>query len=147
MLDTLPYADLLAIHNASSDKPTRWFDTRANGERRTLALMEARGLTLEEAARLADVVLGKGDGEQCEPPAKPDDLETDGEPGPVAETQETTITVASGIVPLVTAFVAELTKQERPIYLATFLRRLTGVVQNRVTRAVRLTLPAQMVPP
>src|SRR4051794_29010418 len=57
MLDTFPYADLLAIHNALADKPARRFDTRANGEKRTLALMEERGLTLAEAARLADVVL------------------------------------------------------------------------------------------
>ena len=62
MLDTLPYADLLAIHNALSEKPARRFDTRANGERRTAALMEERGLTLEQAADLADVVLGDHDG-------------------------------------------------------------------------------------
>jgi hypothetical protein len=45
MLDTLPYADLLAIQNALSEKPTRRFDTHANGERRTATLMEERGLT------------------------------------------------------------------------------------------------------
>src|SRR4051794_21295450 len=67
MLDTLPYADLLAIHNALADKPARRFDTRANGEKRTLALMEARGLTLEEAARLADVVPGVSDAADGEP--------------------------------------------------------------------------------
>jgi hypothetical protein len=126
MLDTLPYADLLAIHNAIADKPARRFDTRINGEKRILALMEARGLTLEEAARLAEVVLGESGDEQRELADEPYDLETDGEPAPVVETQEMTITVTSGIAPLVTAFVAELIKQERPIYLATFLRRLTG---------------------
>jgi hypothetical protein len=66
MLDTLPYADLLAIHNVLAEKPARRFDTRANGERRTAAPMEERGLTLEEAARLADVVL-PGDGPTGEP--------------------------------------------------------------------------------
>ena len=35
-------------------------------------------------------------------------------------------TVGPDIAPLVTAFMAELTKPERPAYLATFLRRLTG---------------------
>jgi hypothetical protein len=57
MLDALPYADLLAIHNALAEKPARRFDTRTNGERRTATLMEERGLTLADAARLADVVL------------------------------------------------------------------------------------------
>ena len=57
MLDTLPYADLLAIHNALAEKPARRFDTRTNGERRTAALMEERGLSVADAARLADVVL------------------------------------------------------------------------------------------
>src|SRR4051812_30038962 len=71
MLDTLPYADLLAIHNALADKPARRFDTRANGERRTASLIEERGLTLEEAARLAEVVLGDGDGAGREAPEEP----------------------------------------------------------------------------
>ena len=57
MLDNMPYADLLAIYNAIAEKPVTRFDTRANGVRRTEALLEARGLTLEEAARLAEVVL------------------------------------------------------------------------------------------
>ena len=57
MLDILPYADLLAIHNTLAEKPARRLDTRANGERRTTALMEERGLTLADAARMADVVL------------------------------------------------------------------------------------------
>jgi hypothetical protein len=43
MLDTLPYADLLAIYNAVAEKPVTRFDTRANGVRRTAALMEERG--------------------------------------------------------------------------------------------------------
>jgi hypothetical protein len=38
MLDTLPYADLLLIHNALAEKPARRFDTRANGEKRIEAL-------------------------------------------------------------------------------------------------------------
>jgi hypothetical protein len=54
MLDTLPYADLLAIHNALAEKSIRRFDTRANGEKRTLALMEARGLTLGRGGRRRD---------------------------------------------------------------------------------------------
>src|ERR1700689_1232458 len=53
MLDTMPYADLLAIYNAITEKPVTRFDTRVNGVRRTEALLEARGLTLPEAARLA----------------------------------------------------------------------------------------------
>jgi hypothetical protein len=57
MLDTMPYAYLLAIYNAIAEKPVTRFDTRANRVRRTEALIEARGLTLPEAARLADVVL------------------------------------------------------------------------------------------
>jgi hypothetical protein len=44
MLDTLPYADRLAIHDVLAEKPTRRFDTRAKGEKRTLALMVAREL-------------------------------------------------------------------------------------------------------
>ena len=54
MLDTMPYADLLAIYNTIAEKPVTRFDTRANGVRRTEALLEARGLTLPEAARMAE---------------------------------------------------------------------------------------------
>ena len=61
MLDNMPYADLLAIYNAIAEKPVARFDTRANGVRRTEALLEARGLTLAEAALLADVDLQDGD--------------------------------------------------------------------------------------
>src|SRR4051812_35167240 len=60
MLDTMPYGDLLAIYNALAEKPVSRFDTRGNGVRRTEALLEARGLTLAEAARLAEVVLQDG---------------------------------------------------------------------------------------
>lgn len=69
MLDTLPYADHLAIHNVLAEKPTRRFDTRADGEKRTLALMEARELTLGEAANLAGVVPGTSDAANIGPPA------------------------------------------------------------------------------
>src|SRR5437868_5969112 len=87
MLDTLPYADLLAIHNALAEKPARRFDTRANGERRTAILMEERGLTLEEAALLANVVLGASQSADHEaadegsdaPIASPDATAPDGE--------------------------------------------------------------------
>jgi hypothetical protein len=67
MLDTLPYADLLAIHNALAEKPARRFDTQASGGRRTAALMEERGLTLEQAAGLADVVLSDGGSDDTGP--------------------------------------------------------------------------------
>src|SRR4051794_16116947 len=95
MLETLPYADLLAIHDALTEKPARRFDTRANGEKRTHALMEARGLTLEEAAQLADVDLGASDtargepvdGEVQEPIASPEGC------APDDDDAETTITV------------------------------------------------------
>jgi hypothetical protein len=125
MLDTLPYADLLAIHNILAEKPARRFDTRTNGERRTAALMEERGLTLEEAARLADVVLpdpGSGQGPDA---TEPDDAgyQNDREPmdrGPV------TIEVEADLAPLVSAFIGELTKRDRLPYVVTFLRRLNG---------------------
>jgi hypothetical protein len=133
MLDTLPYADLLAIHNALAEKPTRRFDTRANGEKRTLALMEGRGLTLEEAAHLASVVIGQGDAADIDPPpeepsapplqempASPDTTRTEGQDG------DGTIIVAAALVPVVTALVTELARPERPAFLVTFLRRLTG---------------------
>jgi hypothetical protein len=75
MLDTLPYADLLAIHNILAEKPARRFDTRTNGERRTAALMQKRGLTLEEAARLADVVLpDPGSGQESDTTDDPSSL-------------------------------------------------------------------------
>lgn len=133
MLDTLPYADLLAIHNAVSEKPTRRFDTRANGEKRTLALMESRGLTLEEAAHLAGVALGKGDAADIDPPPEePAELPLQEMPAsPDTATAEdpggdATIIVAAALAPVVTAFVAELVKPERSAFLVTFLRRLTG---------------------
>jgi hypothetical protein len=130
MLDALPYADLLAIHNVLAEKSVRRFDTRTNGEKRTLALMEARGLTAEEAARLAGVVLGDGEGEGGEAPDEEPDEPVSEEPiaspEPDDEDRETTITVASDIAPMVKAFMAELAKPERPTYVATVLRRLTG---------------------
>jgi hypothetical protein len=144
MLDTLPYADLLAIHNVLAEKPARRFDTRANGEKRTLALIEARGLTLEEAARLADVVLGASDGTNHEPP-----VEEPAEPGieepiespeatpPYVRDHETTMLVAAHMVPLVKAIVIELTKPERPAYLTTFLRRLSGDAARAGSQAPR----------
>jgi hypothetical protein len=140
MLDTLPYADLLAIHNALSEKPTRRFDTRANGEKRTLALMEGQGLTLEEAAHLASVVLSASDAADIEPPA-----EEPAEPSlqasvaqadaaaPEGQDGDATIIVAALLAPVVTAFVTELTKPEQPAFLVTFLRRLTGDSIRRAT--------------
>jgi hypothetical protein len=116
-----------------AEKPARRFDTRPNGEKRTLALVEARGLILEEAADLADVVLGDGDGGNREPsvvqPAEPEEAALvearEGTP-PDTESQEPTIVVGSGIAPVVHAFVAELLQQERPAYLTTLIRRLAG---------------------
>jgi hypothetical protein len=144
MLDTLPYADLLAIHNALSDKPARRFDTRTNGEKRTAALMEARGLTLEDAARLADIVLGDNDSGDREPvveqPAEPDEaaqVESTTPAPPDTESQETTIVVSADIGSVVHAFVAELLKPERQSYLTTFLRRLTGDAVGAATKAPR----------
>ena len=133
MLETIPYADLLAIHNALAEKPARRFDTRTNGEKRTAALMEARELTVEEAARLAGVVLGADNAAEMVPPA--DELAEPLIQKPLAEAVatipdgqdgEATITVAAELAPAVTAFVAELVKPERSAFLATFLRRLTG---------------------
>jgi hypothetical protein len=69
MLDTMPYADLLALYSAIAEKPVARFDTRANGVRRTEALLEMRGLTVAEAARLADVVLTDANIVQEEGPA------------------------------------------------------------------------------
>jgi hypothetical protein len=65
----MPYADLLAIYNAIAEKPVTRFDTRANGVRRTEALLEMRGLTVAKAARLADVVLTDANIVQEEGPA------------------------------------------------------------------------------
>jgi hypothetical protein len=129
MLELLTYADLLAIHNALSEKPARRFDTRTNGEKRTLALMEARGLTLEEAAHLANVVLGAGAATDREgPDDEPIDTKDDGPPdlSVPREAKDMTITVAGDIADLVNHFIVELTKSERPAYLAAFLRRLTS---------------------
>jgi hypothetical protein len=60
MLDTIPCGDLVAIYNTIAKKGCDEVPYRANGVRRTEALLEARGLTLPEAARLADVVLAHG---------------------------------------------------------------------------------------
>jgi hypothetical protein len=70
MLETMPYADLLTIYNAIADKPVTRFDTRANGVRRTEALLGARGLMLPEAARMADVVLADANSVQEEARSK-----------------------------------------------------------------------------
>jgi hypothetical protein len=143
MLDTLPYADLLAIHNILAEKPARRFDTRTNGERRTAALMEERGLTLEEAARLADVVLPDlGSGQEPDT-TEPDDAgdRNDREPmdrGPV------TIEVEADLAPLVNRFITELMKPEPAPYIAAFLRRLNvdGPPRDSTPRERQLT-PSQ----
>jgi hypothetical protein len=156
MLDTLPYADLLAIHNALSEKPVRKFDTRANGVRRTEALLEARGLTLPEAALLTDVVLPNGDAVRDAPPSseaadmsdetglpREDAGHTNDEPrsDPPDQDAAVPIQVRADIAPLVNVFIDELMKPERPSYLATFLRRLNG---GAVTRNPRETAGRQM---
>lgn len=140
MLDTMPYADLLAIYNAIAEKPVSRFDTRANGVRRTEALLEARGLTLPDAARLADVVLPDvnviqdeavaGDPAAQVPlprdDADPNQPEADAghEGDPTGDEPGAMIQVEASIAPFVNAFVRALMKPERAPYVATFLRRL-----------------------
>ena len=147
MLNTLPYADLLAIHNALAEKPARRFDTRANGEKRTLALMEARGLTLEEAARLADVILGDNPVVGEEPPDENDEHEPGNDSrevsGSASKLQPSTIVVAAEITPLITAFIVELAKPDRPAYLATFLRRIGGELAHGTTSRERQMTASQ----
>jgi hypothetical protein len=142
MLDTMPYADLLAIYNAIAEKPVTRFDTRANGVRRTEALLEAPGLTLPEAARLADVVLTDGNSIQEEAPtgdiaagrafpaddAEPNQIENDtGHDADLGRNApEAAIQVGASFALLVNAFVLELAKPERAPYVVTFLRRLNG---------------------
>lgn len=156
MFDTLPYADLLAIYNALAEKPVGRFDTRANGVRRTAALVEERGLTLSEAAQLADVNLPDGDAAREAPGSsatanmsdeisKPreDACDTHDEPRPDPPDQEAAvpIEVDPSIAPLVNKFIGELMQQDRPPYLATFLRRLSG---ESATRTPRETAGRQM---
>jgi len=136
MLDTIPYADLLAIHNALAEKPTRRFDTRANGEKRTAALMEQRGLTLEEAAGLAEVVspgpgaadeslLREPASEPDEPIQSPDGAGKTSPPMPNTE-DEVTVAVNADIALQVKAFIEAISKADRPSWLITFLRWLNG---------------------
>jgi hypothetical protein len=138
MLDTVPYADLLAIYNAVAEKPVARFDTRANGVRRTEALLEARGLTLADAARLADVVLpNAGVFQEAAPTADtaarvalpgddgdPDQPEAGHEGNPMGDEPGAIIEIEASIVPFVNSFVRELMKPERAPFVATFLRRL-----------------------
>jgi hypothetical protein len=144
MLDTLPYADLLAIHNVLAEKPARRFDTRANGERRTAALMQERGLTLEEAARLADVILrdpGSGEGPDA---TEPDDATGRRASGPMDRQPPVMIEVEADLAPLVNRFITELMKPEPPPYIAAFLRRLNvdGPPRDSTPRERQLT-PSQ----
>jgi hypothetical protein len=142
MLDTLPYADLLAIYNALAEKPVARFDTRANGVRRTAALMEERGLTLHEAAQLADVALPDGDAVREAPPSSEagdmsdesslpceyaGDANHEPRSDPPDQEAAVSIHVDPSIASLVNKFVGELMQQNRPPYLVTFLRRLNGV--------------------
>jgi hypothetical protein len=106
--------------------------------------MEARALTLADAARLADVVLGDNDGGDREPaveqPAEPEEAalaEAPESTAPDTEDGETTIVVGASIAPAVNAFIAVLVKQDRPAYLTTFLRRLTGETTIAATKAPR----------
>jgi hypothetical protein len=133
MLDTMPYADLLAIYNAIAEKPVARFDTRANGARRTEAILAARGWTLAEAARLADVVLPDSNvpqetvavdvetGAGADPDESPQD---DNQPSDDDPNQLASIKAIAPFALLVDAFVRELTKPTRPAYIAAFLRRL-----------------------
>jgi hypothetical protein len=135
MLDAMPYADLLAIYNAIAEKPVTRFDTRTNGVRRTEALLETRGLTLAEAARLADVVLQDGNeirgtehitARDATPVTDVDSNQPEAshEGVPVRDEPAAWIRIEAGIAPSVSAFVRELIKPARPAYLAVFLRRL-----------------------
>jgi hypothetical protein len=149
MLDTMPYADLLAIYNAIAEKPVTRFDTRANGVRRTEAILDARGLTLAEAAGLADVVLPGGNVSQQEAPtgdnaarvalpgndADPNQPEAGREGDPMGDKPGPIIQIDASIAPFVNAFVRELMKPERPAHVAAFLRRLQvgGAAPGRTT--------------
>jgi hypothetical protein len=141
MLDTLPYADLLAIYNALAEKSVARFDTRANGVRRTAALMEERGMMLPDAAQLAGVVLPDGDAvRETPPPGDPGDMSdetrlpweyagtTNDELRSASPDQEAVvqIQVDPGVATLVSRFAGELMKPVRPRYLATFLCRLNS---------------------
>jgi hypothetical protein len=160
MFNTMPYADLLAIYNALAEKPVTRFDTRANGVRRTEALLEARGLTLPEAARMADVVLTDADvihddgpvtdtaaeevlpGDDADPNQTNDDASHKIDPS--GDAPEATIQVAANIAPLVSAFVLELAKPERAPYVVTFVRRLNGAgTKSTETKRDRGMTPSQ----
>jgi hypothetical protein len=150
MLDTMPYADLLAVYNAIAEKPVTRFDTRANGVRRTEALLEARGLTLPEAARLADVVLtdasvgqnGAAAGDDADPDQSERDSGHESDAG--GNEPEATIQVGASIAPLVSAFVLELAKPERAPFVVTFLRRLNGAgTRSTETKRDRGMTPSQ----
>ena len=149
MLNNMPYADLLAIYNAIAEKPVARFDTRANGVRRTEALLEAHGLTLGGAARMADVVIPDEDasqggcsGDRSVEPAIGDtgtgtpaddeavpsqDLDAGGQDAGTKEGGPLETTLADpGISSTVEAFARELMKPARPAYIAAFLRRLNA---------------------
>jgi hypothetical protein len=158
MLDTMPYADLLAIYNAIAEKPVARFDTRANGVRRTEALLEARGLMLPEAARMADVVLGDVNNVQDETPtgdivpgdafqghdAETNQPEAVHENDPGADGPEATIQVDASIAPLVNAFVLELARPERAPFVVNFLRRMNGTgARSAETKRDRGMTPSQ----
>jgi hypothetical protein len=155
MLDTIPYADLLAIYNAIAEKPVARFDTRANGARRTEVIVEARGLTLAEAARLADVVLPDINVQQAlstvETGAGADPDETslgDGRPNDDDPNQLASIKVDAAFAPLVDAFVRELTKSERLSFVTTFLRRLDAAgsgAKSTGTRGREMTLSQRKI--
>jgi hypothetical protein len=124
MLDTLPYADLLAIHNILAEKPARRFDTRANGERRTAALMQERGLTLEEVARLADVILPDPGSGQEPDVTEPADATGRSASGPMDHQPPVMIEVEADLAPLVNSFITQLMKPTPAPYFAALLRRL-----------------------
>jgi hypothetical protein len=160
MIDTMPYADLLAIYNVLAEKPVTRFDTRANGVRRTEILIEARGLTLHEVTRMADVVLFEDNAIREESPARdtpagralggddadPNQTNYDAshriDPG--GDAPEAPIQVDASIAPLVSAFVLELTKPERAPFVVTFLRRLNGAgAGSTETKRDRVMTPSQ----
>jgi hypothetical protein len=161
MFDTMPYADLLAIYNAIAEKPVTRFDTRANSVRRTEALLEARGLTLPEAARLADVVLGDAksvqeEADQADAAARDalqgddaDPNQTDDDAGghegdPDVDGPDATIQVDASIAPLVNAFAFELAKTTRARFVVTFVRRLNGAgARSTETKRDRGMTPSQ----
>jgi hypothetical protein len=86
--------------------------------------MEERGLTLEEAARLADVVLpDPGSGEEPDT-TEPADATGRSASGPMDREPPVMIEVEADLAPLVNSFITQLMKPTPAPYFAALLRRL-----------------------